>query len=82
MCMSKVFGHRKCKSEVEVVAKSDFDAHAHGVITRGGKVKGVTKPMLLITDAAGNIVAARAITADLIINGTLTADKVVGAVYM
>lgn len=78
----KVFGHRKCRSVVEVVTKDAFDSHAHGVITKGGKVQGVSEPMLLITDAAGNIVAAKAISANITINGTVTASKVVGAVYM
>lgn len=67
MCMPNIFGHRKCKSEVEVLPK---------------KLPGVTEPMLLITDANGNIIAAKAINADLTIHGTLTADKVIGAVYM
>ncbi len=67
MCMSKIFGHRKCKSSVEVLPR---------------KLEGVNQPMLLITDKEGNIIAAKAITADLTVNGTLTADKVVGAVYM
>lgn len=80
--MPNVFGHRKCKSEIEVPDKQTFDNHAHGSITRGGRIRGVTEPMLLITDAEGNIIAARAINADLTIHGTLTADKVVGAVYM
>lgn len=79
--MPKVFGHRKCKSLVEVTQKAAYDAHGHGVITRNGKVSGVTEPMLLITDAAGNIVAAKTFTGDLTINGTITAAKVVGAVY-
>lgn len=67
MCMSKIFGHRKCHSEVEVLPK---------------KLPGITEPMLLITDKNGNVIAAKAITADLTIHGTLTADKVIGAVYM
>ena len=64
--MSKIFGHRKCHSEVEVLPKT---------------LPGVNQPMLLITDKNGNIIAARAINADLTVNGTLTADKVIGAVY-
>lgn len=80
--MPNVFGHRKCRSPVEVVTKGSFDNHTHGVITKGGKVKGVSEPMLLITDAEGNIVAAKAISANITINGTVTANKVVGAVYM
>lgn len=79
--MPNIFGHRKCKSLEEVPSKAAYDVHAHGKITRGGKISGVTKPMLLITDAEGNIVAATEITADLTINGTLTAAKIVGAVY-
>lgn len=79
--MPNIFGHRKCKSLEEVPSKAAYDVHAHGKITRGGKISGVTKPMLLITDADGNIVAATEITADLTITGTLTASKIVGAVY-
>lgn len=80
--MPNIFGHKKCHSVVEVPSKYEFDQHTHGNITRDGKVKGVTRPMLLITDANGNIIAARELNADLTINGTITADKVVGAVYM
>ena len=65
--MPNVYGHRKCKSAVEVLPR---------------KLEGVNQPMLLITDKEGNIIAAKAITANLTINGTLTADKVIGAVYM
>lgn len=79
--MDKVYGHRICKSVVEVVAKSEYDKHAHGVITNGGKVQGVTAPTLLITDSDGNIIASRAFDGDLTINGTITAQKVIGAVY-
>lgn len=79
--MPKVFGHRTCKSLAEVPEKGAYDVHAHGKITRGGKISGVTEPMLLMTDANGNIIAAKKITADLIISGTLTASKIVGAVY-
>ena len=79
--MAKVYGHRSCKSLKEVPTKAAYDVHGHGKITRGGKISGVTKPMLLITDADGNIVAATEITADLTITGTLTASKIVGAVY-
>lgn len=64
--MSKIFGHRKCHSEVEVMPK---------------KLEGINRPMLLITDKNGNIIAASALNADLTINGTLTAEKVIGAVY-
>lgn len=80
--MANVFGHRRCKSLVEVPRKDQYDKHGHGQITNGGKISGVTKPMLLITDAEGNIIAASEFTGDLIINGTLTASKVVGAVYV
>ena len=80
--MPNVYGHRKCKSLVEVTQKAAYDAHAHGNITRAGKMAGVQEQMLLITDAAGNIVASKTITADLTISGTLTASKVVGAVYV
>lgn len=79
--MPNVYGHRKCKSLVEVTQKSAYDVHAHGKITRAGKMSGVTTPMLLITDSSGNIIASKKITADLTISGTLTASKVVGAVY-
>lgn len=75
------YGHKQCKSSVEVVEKSTFDAHAHGNITRGGKMAGVASPMLLITDAAGNIVASKTFEGDLTIKGTITADVVRGAVY-
>lgn len=75
------YGHKQCKSAVEVVEKATFDKHTHGNITRGGKISGVTSPMLLITDAAGNIVASKTFDGDLTINGTITASKVVGAVY-
>lgn len=80
--MGCVFGHRKCKSLVEVPRKDQYDKHGHGKITNGGKISGVTAPMLLITDAEGNIIAATEFTGDLTINGTLTAAKVVGAVYV
>ena len=79
--MANVYGHRKCKSLKEVPTKEQYDVHAHGKITRGGKIDGVKEPMLLVTDANGNIIAAKAITADLVISGTLTASKIVGAVY-
>lgn len=75
------FGHKKCKSCVEVVERATFDKHTHGNITRNGKMTGVASPMLLITDAAGNIVASRTFDGDLTINGTITADVVRGAVY-
>lgn len=69
------YGHKRCKSAVEVVEKTTFDKHTHGNITRDGKVSGVASPMLLITDAAGNIVASRTFNGDLAINGTLTAQR-------
>lgn len=76
-----VYGHKECKSEVPVVEKSTFDKHAHGNITRDGKMNGVAESMLLITDAAGNVVASKTYTGDLSIHGTITATKIVGAVY-
>lgn len=79
--MPNIYGHRSCKSLAEVPGKSAYDAHGHGNITRAGKMAGVSSPMLLITDAQGNIVASKTITADLTISGTITAAKVVGAVY-
>lgn len=75
------YGHKECKSEVLVVEKSAFDVHTHGNITRDGKIKGVTEPTLLIADATGNVVASKTFAGDLTINGTITASKVVGAVY-
>ena len=56
-------------------------SHSHGNITASGKINGVTKPMLLITDSSGNIIARRTFEGDITINGTITANKVVGAVY-
>ena len=56
-------------------------SHAHGKITNAGKISGVTQPMLIITDAEGNIIASRTFSGDLTIHGTITATKVVGAVY-
>lgn len=79
--MPNIYGHRKCKSLVEVPSKEAMDAHSHGNITRAGKMSNVAEPMLLITDAAGNIIASKTITADITISGTLTAAKIVGAVY-
>lgn len=46
------------------------------------KIDGVSEPMLIITDAKGNVIASRTFNGDLTINGTVTATKVVGAVYM
>lgn len=79
--MANVYGHRTCKSLVEVPAKNAYDVHKHGNITRDGKISGVSEPMLLVTDAAGNIIAAKSFTGDLTFSGTLRASKVVGAVY-
>lgn len=79
--MANVYGHRRCKSLKEVPSKEQYDAHGHGNITRAGKINGVSEPMLLITDAAGNIIASKTFTGDLTISGTLTASKIVGAVY-
>lgn len=56
-------------------------SHSHGNITASGKINGVTKPMLLITDSSGNIIARRTFEGDITVNGTITANKVVGAVY-
>ena len=81
MEMPNIYGHRSCKSLVEVPGKAAYDAHAHGNITRAGKMAGVSAPMLLITDAQGNIIASKSITADITISGTLTASKIIGAVY-
>ena len=76
-----VYGHRECKSEVEVVAKNTFDNHAHGNITRAGKMNGVAAQKLMRTNTDGSIVADNTIDADINVNGTITAQKVVGAVY-
>lgn len=81
MEMPNIYGHRSCKSLVEVPGKAAYDAHAHGNITRAGKMAGVSAPMLLICDAQGNIIASKSITADITISGTLTASKIIGAVY-
>ena len=56
-------------------------SHSHGNITASGKINGITQPMLLITDSSGNIIASRTFGGDITINGTITANKVVGAVY-
>lgn len=45
------------------------------------KITGITEPMLIITDSSGNVIASKTFAGDLVINGTLTATKVVGAVY-
>ena len=63
----------------DLYGKIDIGAH--------GKVDGVTEPMLIITDAEGNIIASTTfdgnltINGDLTVNGTITATKVIGAVY-
>lgn len=56
-------------------------SHTHGNITANGSISGITQPMLLITDSSGNIIASRTFGGDIMINGTITANKVVGAVY-
>ena len=82
-----VFGHKKCRSEVEVVDKETFDIHTHGNITRDGKLQNVQDARILITDEYGNIVGRRnlpggvAFGGNVTVNGKLTAEKVVGAVY-
>lgn len=75
------YGFKKGFSLVKVVPKTEYDAHAHGQITRDGKIKDVQEVRILVTDASGNITAARTINTNLTIKGTLTADKVIGAVY-
>ena len=75
------YGFKKGFSLVKVVPKAEYDAHAHGQITRDGKIKDVQEVRILATDASGNITATRTINANLTIKGTLTADKVIGAVY-
>lgn len=55
--------------------------HTHGRISSNGAISGVTQPMLLITDSSGNIIASRTFGGDITINGTITANKIVGAVY-
>lgn len=79
--MADVYGHKKSKSLEKVVTNETFDAHTHGIITRNGTVNGVSEPMLLICNAAGKVVASRVFSGDLTVEGTLTASKVVGAVY-
>ena len=67
------------------LSASDVNAattsHTHGRINSNGAISGVTQPMLLITDSSGNIIASRTFEGDITINGTITANKVVGAVY-
>lgn len=64
-------------SDVQAAATS----HTHGKINSNGTISGVTQSMLLITDSSGNIVASRTFGGDITVNGTITANKVVGAVY-
>ena len=64
-------------SDVKAAATS----HTHGRINSNGAISGVTQPMLLITDSSGNIIASRTFEGDITVNGTITANKVVGAVY-
>ena len=56
-------------------------SHTHGKINSNGTISGITQSMLLITDSSGNIVASRTFGGDITVNGTITANKVVGAVY-
>ncbi len=67
------------------LSASDVNAattsHTHGRINSNGAISGVTQPMLLITDSSGNIIASRTFEGDITVNGTITANKVVGAVY-
>ena len=61
--------------------KAATTSHTHGRINSNGAISGVTQPMLLITDSSGNIIASRTFGGDITVNGTITANKVVGAVY-
>ena len=61
--------------------KAATTSHTHGRINSNGTISGVTQPMLLITDSSGNIIASRTFEGDITVNGTITANKVVGAVY-
>lgn len=67
------------------LSASDVNAattsHTHGRINSNGAISGVTQSMLLITDSSGNIIASRTFGGDITVNGTITANKVVGAVY-
>lgn len=67
------------------LSASDVNAattsHTHGRINSNGAISEVTQPMLLITDSSGNIIASRTFEGDITVNGTITANKVVGAVY-
>lgn len=73
------------KTGAITLSASDVNAaaanHTHGNITANGAISRVTQPMLLITDSSGNIIASRTFKGDITINGTITANKVVGAVY-
>ena len=61
--------------------KAATTSHTHGKINSNGAISGVTQAMLLITDSGGNIIASRTFGGDITVNGTITANKVVGAVY-
>ena len=61
--------------------KAATTSHTHGRINSNGAISGVTQPMLLITDSSGNIIASRTFEGNITVNGTITANKVVGAVY-
>ena len=61
--------------------KAATTSHTHGRIKSNGAISGVTQSMLLITDSSGNIIASRTFGGDITINGNITANKVVGAVY-
>lgn len=61
--------------------KAATTSHTHGRINSNGAISGVTQSMLLITDSSGNIIASRTFGGDITVNGTITANKVVGAVY-
>lgn len=79
--MANVYGHRKCKSVVEVPPKAAYDVHAHGNINRDGKITGATGQALVHTDDEGKVVASNTLNADLTVNGAIVATKVIGAVY-
>ena len=79
--MPNVYGHRKCKSAVEVPQKAAYDVHSHGAITRDGKINGANGQALVHTDDTGKVVASNTLNADLTINGAIVAMKVIGAVY-
>lgn len=73
------------KTGTVTLSASDVNAaatsHTHGKINSNGTISGITQSMLLITDSSGNIIASRTFGGDITINGTITANKVVGAVY-